>query len=205
ISQKNRWISSPQSRAEVQRMRHAADALVTGIGTVLADDPLLTDRTGLPRRRKLLRVVLDSRLRLPLRSNLVRSADGDVLAFTCAKENTPIARSLRRAGVEVVSLAGGGSNLDLRKVIAELSRRELLSVLLESGAILNSAALAAGIVDKMRVFFSPKIAGLVGDEPGANSAPTRLRPMQELKNVTIEPLGPDFAVEGYLHDVYRTH
>jgi len=205
MSQKDRWISSPQSRAEVQRMRHAVDALVTGIGTVLADDPLLSDRTGLPRRRKLLRVVLDSRLRLPLRSNLVRSADGDVLAFTRAKENAPVARSLRRAGVEVVSLAGRGSNLDLRMVIAELGRRELLSVILESGAILNSAALAAGIVDKMRVFFSPKVAGLVGDEPGAHSASTRLRPMQELKNVTIEPFGPDFAVEGYLHDVYRTH
>jgi diaminohydroxyphosphoribosylaminopyrimidine deaminase/5-amino-6-(5-phosphoribosylamino)uracil reductase len=204
ISQKDRWISSPQSRTEVQRMRHAADALVTGIGTVLADDPLLTDRTGLPRRRKLLRVVLDSRLRLPLRSNLVRSADGDVLAFTRAKENAPIARSLRRAGVEVVSLAGRGSNLDLCKVIAELGRRELLSVMLESGAILNSAALAAGIVDKMRVFFSPKVAGLAGDEPGANSASTRLRPMQELRNVTIESFGPDFAIEGYLHDVYRT-
>ena len=151
-----------------------------------------------------MRVVLDSRLRLPLRSNLVHSADGDVLVFTRAKENAAIARSLRRAGVEVVSLAGLGSNLDLRKVVAELGRRELLSVILESGAILNSAALAAGIVDKMRVFFSPKVAGLVGDEPGANSASRRLWPMQELKNVTIEPFGPDFAIEGYLRDVYRT-
>src|SRR5579863_4550054 len=81
ISQKDRWISSPESRAEVQRMRHVSDALLTGIGTVLVDDPLLTDRTGLPRRRKLLRVVLDSRLRLPLRSKLVRSAEDDVLVF----------------------------------------------------------------------------------------------------------------------------
>src|SRR5579864_4813215 len=74
-SESDRWISSPESRAEVQRMRHASDALLTGIGTVLIDDPLLTDRTGLPRRRKLLRVVSDSRLRLPLRSKLVRTAD----------------------------------------------------------------------------------------------------------------------------------
>ena len=115
ISQKDRWISSPESRAEVQHMRHASDALLTGIGTVLVDDPLLTDRTGLPRRRKLLRVVMDSRLRLPLRSKLVRSADGDVLVFTRAKENSPKARALRRAGVEVVRLAGRGSKPDLRE------------------------------------------------------------------------------------------
>lgn len=204
ISQNDRWISSPESRAEVQRMRHASDALLTGIGTVLVDDPLLTDRTGLPRRRKLLRVVLDSRLRLPLRSKLVRSADGDVLVFTRAKENSPKARALRRAGIDVVRLAGRGSKPDLLEVVAELGRREILSVLLESGAILNSAALAAGIVDKMRVFFAPKVAGDVGKKQGAASAPARFRAVQKLQNVTIEPFGPDFAIEGYFRDVYRT-
>ncbi len=170
ISQKDRWISSPESRAEVQRMRHASDALLTGIGTVLVDDPLLTDRTGLPRRRKLLRVVMDSRLRLPLRSKLVRSADKDVLVFTRAKENSPKARALRRAGVEVVRLAGRAAKPDLRAAVAELGRREILSVLLEAGAILNSAALAAGIVDKMRVFFAPKVAGATGSNPKKRSA-----------------------------------
>jgi diaminohydroxyphosphoribosylaminopyrimidine deaminase / 5-amino-6-(5-phosphoribosylamino)uracil reductase len=204
ISQKDRWISSPESRAEVQRMRHASDALLTGIGTVLVDDPILTDRTGLPRRRKLLRVVLDSRLRLPLRSKLVRSADGDVLVFTRARENSPKARALRRAGVDVVRLAGRGTKPDLLETVAELGRREILSVLLEAGATLNSAALAAGIVDKMRVFFAPKVAGSAGRRSGEASAPARLRAVQELQNVTIEPFGPDFAIEGYLRDVYRT-
>jgi diaminohydroxyphosphoribosylaminopyrimidine deaminase/5-amino-6-(5-phosphoribosylamino)uracil reductase len=203
-SGKDRWISSPESRAEVQRMRHASDALLTGIGTVLVDDPLLTDRTGLPRRRKLLRVVLDSRLRLPLRSKLVRSADGDVLVFTRAKEDSPKARALRRAGVEVVRLAGRGAKPDLVEAIAELGRREILSVLLEAGAILNSAALAAGIVDKMRMFYAPKVAGATGKKPGAASTHARLRAVQELRNITIEPFGPDFAIEGYLRDVYRT-
>ena len=206
ISQEDRWISSPESRAEVHRMRHASDALLTGIGTVLVDDPLLTDRTGLPRRRKLLRVVMDSRLRLPLRSRLVRSADQDVLVFTRVKENSPKARALRRAGVEVVRLPGRGSKPDLRAILVELGRREILSLLLEAGAILNSAALAAGIVDKMRVFFAPKLAGPTGTgrRTGAASAPSRLRAVQELQNVTIERFGPDFAIEGYLRDVYRT-
>jgi diaminohydroxyphosphoribosylaminopyrimidine deaminase/5-amino-6-(5-phosphoribosylamino)uracil reductase len=187
-------------------MRHASDALLTGIGTVLIDDPLLTDRTGLPRRRKLLRVVLDSRLRLPLRSKLVRSADQDVLVFTRAKENSPKARALRRAGVEVVRLPGRAAHPNLVEAVAELGRREILSVLLEAGATLNSAALGAEIVDKMRVFFAPKVAGPpgTGKRPGTASAPARHHAVQELQNVTIEPFGPDFAVEGYLRDVYRT-
>jgi diaminohydroxyphosphoribosylaminopyrimidine deaminase/5-amino-6-(5-phosphoribosylamino)uracil reductase len=204
ISENDRWISSPASRAEVQRMRHASDALLTGIGTVLFDDPLLTDRTGLPRRRKLLRVVLDSRLRLPLKSKLAQSADGDVLVFTRAKEDSPKARALRRAGIEVVRLAGRGARPDLAQAVAELGRREMLSVLLEAGATLNSAALAAGIVDKMRVFLAPKVAGFAAEKSGADSTSTRLQAMQELHNTTIEPFGPDIAIEGYFRDVYRT-
>ncbi len=204
ISENDRWISSPESRAEVQIMRHTSDALLTGIGTVLVDDPLLTDRTGLPRRRKLLRVVLDSRLRLPLRSRLVRSADGDVLVFTRAKRDSPKASALRRAGVEVVHLAGRATKPDLLAAIADLGRREMLSVLLEAGETLNSAALDAGIVDKMRVFLAPRIAGAAGKKTGAASAPKRIPAARELHGVTMERFGPDFAIEGYLRDVYRT-
>ncbi len=204
-SENDRWISSPESRAEVQRMRHGSDALLTGIGTVLLDDPLLTDRTGLPRRRKLLRVVMDSRLRLPLKSRLVESADHDVLVFTRASENSAKARALRRAGVEVAQLRAGGARPDLAEAIAELGRRGILSVLLEAGATLNSSALGAGIVDKMRVFYAPKVAGMTANGKGrANFMRTPLRAAQELHNVTIETFGPDLAIEGYFRDVYRT-
>jgi diaminohydroxyphosphoribosylaminopyrimidine deaminase/5-amino-6-(5-phosphoribosylamino)uracil reductase len=200
---RDRWISSPESRAEVQSMRHASDALMTGIGTVLVDDPFLTDRTELPRRRKLLRVVMDSQLRLPLRSNLVRTANEDVLVFTRAKEDSTKARALRRAGVEVVRLKNRGSQPDLVEAVEELGRRNILSMLLEAGAILNSAAVAAGIVDKMRVFFAPKFAGSAGKSLRTGSASARLQSVKELQDVTIEPSGPDFAIEGYLRDVYR--
>jgi diaminohydroxyphosphoribosylaminopyrimidine deaminase/5-amino-6-(5-phosphoribosylamino)uracil reductase len=194
------WISSAESRAEVQSMRHASDALLTGIGTVLVDDPLLTDRTGSPRRQKLLRVVVDSRLRIPLKSQLVQTADNDLLVFTRASEKSPKARALRAAGVEIVRLPGRGRKPDLRAVITELGRREMLSVLVEAGAKLNSAALAAGIVDKMRVFLAPKIAGFHGIAAAKNG----FQEPCELQNVTMAQFGVDFAVEGYLHDVYRT-
>ncbi|MGH9594814.1 MAG: bifunctional diaminohydroxyphosphoribosylaminopyrimidine deaminase/5-amino-6-(5-phosphoribosylamino)uracil reductase RibD, partial [Bryobacteraceae bacterium] len=102
IGKKRRWITSRISRAEVQRMRHQSDALLTGIGTVLADDPQLTDRTGRPRRKPLLRVVLDSRLQLPLKSSLARTAKNGLLVFTARPLGTPRARRLLRAGVELV-------------------------------------------------------------------------------------------------------
>jgi diaminohydroxyphosphoribosylaminopyrimidine deaminase/5-amino-6-(5-phosphoribosylamino)uracil reductase len=104
----------------------------------------------------------------------------------------------------VVRLPGRGSKPDLAQAVTELGRREILSVLLEAGSTLNSAALAAGIVDKMRVFYAPKIAGPVETRKGEKTEQTPLRAAQELQNVTMNQFGPDFAIEGYFRDVYRT-
>src|SRR5207248_4308495 len=101
-SNKRQWITSEESRAEVQKLRHASDALLTGIGTILADDPLLTDRSGLPRRRRLLRAVLDSKLRMRPNSRVVNTAEGDLLVLTAASLRSPKARKLQDVGVEVV-------------------------------------------------------------------------------------------------------
>lgn len=197
----NRWITSPASREEVQRMRHAADAILTGIGTVLADDPLLTDRTGKRRRRRLLRVVLDSRLRLPLRSRLVRSAQSDVLVFTTRPLESRKAAALRRAGVELVRTVGG-SRVDLRAVLEELGRLEVQSLMIEAGAEVNTSALEAGVVDRLALFISPK-------QLGEDAVPFVLRGRGPLGCIpavaspTSRLFGPDLLLEGILHDVYR--
>ena len=195
------WITSEESRAEVHRMRHAADALLTGIGTILADDPLLTDRSGLPRRKRLLRVVLDSKLRLSPQSRIVNTSEDDLLVFTTLPLNSPKARKLQRAGVELVRAKTKNGRIDLPAVLAELGRREILSVLLEAGPALNGAALAAGIVHKLFLFYAPKIAG--GNAVPFAFAPKLLLPPLQYQNV--KQFGPDFAVEGYLQDVYRNH
>jgi len=197
----SRWITSREAREEVQRMRHAADALLTGIGTVLADDPRLTDRTRLPRRRPLLRVILDSRLRLPLRSKLVRSCDNDLLVLTTAAADSRRARSLERAGVQVVRVPRRG-RINLKSAMRELGKREILSVLLEGGARLNGAALQSGVVDKLVLFFAPKFLGHDA-VPAVNSRGAALASLPSLRNVSVRRFGPDFAVEGYLRDVYR--
>jgi diaminohydroxyphosphoribosylaminopyrimidine deaminase/5-amino-6-(5-phosphoribosylamino)uracil reductase len=195
------WITSEESRAEVHRMRHASDALLTGIGTILADDPLLTDRSGLPRRRRLLRVILDSQLHLSPRSRIVKTADDDLLVFTGVTIQSAKARVLQKAGVEIVSMKKRAGHIDLQAVLKEMGKREILSVLLEAGSALNGAALAADIVDKVFLFYAPRFAGETG-VPFATAKNLRHAPLRALN---IHQFGPDFAVEGMLHDVYRDY
>jgi diaminohydroxyphosphoribosylaminopyrimidine deaminase / 5-amino-6-(5-phosphoribosylamino)uracil reductase len=193
------WISSEESRAEVHRMRHASDALLTGIGTVQSDDPFLTDRSGLSRRRRLLRVVLDSKLSLPLKSRLVRTADNDLLIFTGEVADSRKARSLQKAGAEVVSIPSRAGRIRLDAVLKELGQREILSVLLEAGPTLNGAALAAGIVHKLFLFYAPKISGETR-VPFAIAPNLKLPPLQRIRT---QFFGPDVAIEGYLQGGYR--
>jgi diaminohydroxyphosphoribosylaminopyrimidine deaminase/5-amino-6-(5-phosphoribosylamino)uracil reductase len=193
------WISSEESRAEVQRMRHESDAVMTGIGTVLADNPMLTDRTGLRRRRPLLRVVLDSRLRIPLKSRLVRAVNNDLLIVTAASLNSRKAQALRRAGVELIGMKQKQKGFDLHGVLKELGRREILTVLLEAGSQLNAASLASGIVDKLLLFYAPKIAGN-NAAPFASGSRSAVLCLQ---NLNLRQSGPDFAIEAYLKDPYR--
>ena len=193
------WITSGESRAEVHRMRHASDALLTGIGTILADDPLLTDRSGLQRRRRLLRVILDSKLSLSPKSRIVETADDDLLVLTSVSLKSAKARKLQNAGIEIVQVKAQGGLLDLPAVLAELGRREILSVLLEAGPTLNGAALAAGIVHKLFLFYAPKIAG-------DNRVPLALAPglaLPPLHNIRTQGFGPDIALEAYLRNAFR--
>ena len=194
-SKKREWISSEESRAEVQRMRHASDALLTGIGTILADDPLLTDRSGLPRRRRMLRVILDTHLRISPKSRIVKTLDDDLLVFTAALLKSPRARKLQSSGVEVVSVPAKGARINLQSVMKELGRREILSVLLESGPTLNGAALAAKIVSKLFLFYAPKLAGrqTVPFVRGLTKAPS-IRALHYRER----DFGGDFALEAWL-------
>lgn len=198
------WITSEQSREAVQRLRHAADAILSGIGTVLADDPRLSDRTGEPRRRRLLRAVVDSRLRIPLKSKLVKSAQDDLVIFTLQPLDSPRARALVHAGAEVVRLPAKRGHVDLHAVLRELGVRQILDLLVEAGAELNGAALQAGIVDKMILFYAPRVMG-TGGVSLARVSSHWFAKSPVLKNLTLNRCGPDFVVQGYFHDVYRDH
>jgi diaminohydroxyphosphoribosylaminopyrimidine deaminase/5-amino-6-(5-phosphoribosylamino)uracil reductase len=211
------WVTSDLARAHVQRQRHAHDAILTGIGTLLADDPLLTDRSGLPRRRPLLRVVMDSRLRIPLSARLLSEVKDDLLIFTLPAADPGKRRELERRGVQVCAVetwvqasrpvqeqAGRPApRPDFLKVLEELGRREITSVLLEAGAELNGAALDAGLVDKVFLYYAPKILGGTDSLPMAAGRGIRAMPdALAVTGIRRYDFGPDFAVEGYLRDVY---
>lgn len=213
------WITSEAARAHVHIMRHASDAIMVGVGTIIADDPLLTDRSGLPRRRPLLRVILDSRLRLPLESRVVKTAHDDLIVFCCfAEENKR--RELETQGVRVVQVpmqqvledgtipfptgAPPDGRPDLQRVLEKLGELEITSLIIEGGAMVNWAALSAGLVDKVFFFYAPKILAGKGSIPFALGAGyQRLSDAAYVKNITLHRFGQDFAVEGYLRDVYE--
>jgi diaminohydroxyphosphoribosylaminopyrimidine deaminase/5-amino-6-(5-phosphoribosylamino)uracil reductase len=184
-------ITSEEARAEVQRMRHASDALLTGIGTILADDPLLTDRSGLSRRRKLLRAIVDTKLRLPVKSRIVETVDDDLLVFTAAPLKSAKARALQNGGVELVGLKASKGKIDLAAVVKELGRREMLSVLLEAGPRMNAAALAAGVVHKLQLFYAPKLAG-DGRVPFVGK---QIDSLPALQLRSFKQIGPDMVME----------
>jgi len=195
------WVTSEEARAHVQQQRHAHDAILTGIGTVLADDPLLTDRRGLPRRRPLLRVVMDSRLRMPQTARMLETVQDDLL-ICCSLQTDPAKRrALEERRVQVCALPGE-ARPDLCEAMKELGRREVTSVLLEAGAELNGAALEAGLVDKVFLYYAPKILGGRDALPLAGGRGVRaMREALPVHRLHHYQFGPDFAVEGYLRDM----
>ena len=213
------WITSDAARAHVQRMRHSSDAIVVGVGTVISDDPLLTDRSGLPRRRPLLRVILDSTLRIPLDSRLVKTANQDVM-ICCSVVQEKKKRDLERLGVLVEQLpsehshkpkaigepliSGVEGRPDIAQMVRRLGELQITSLLIEGGSAVNWSALASNVVDKVLLFYAPKIlAGTSSISFAGGEGFPAMSSAAMVKDVSIHRFGEDFAVEGYLKDPYE--
>jgi diaminohydroxyphosphoribosylaminopyrimidine deaminase/5-amino-6-(5-phosphoribosylamino)uracil reductase len=203
------WITSEVARAHVHELRHQHDALMVGAGTILSDNPLLTDRSGRPRRRPLLRVILDSRLRLPPDSRLVQSVaaekNNDVLVFCSSAEKQKQAE-LENLGVrvETISTIGMDGRPDLSAILRRLGELEITSLMIEGGAMVNCTALAANVVDKVFLYYAPKILAGTGSVPFAAGAGFRhTSQAAQVKHLELHRFGEDFAVEGYIRDPYR--
>lgn len=191
----SKWISSPQSRREVHRMRNETDAVMVGADTVIADDPELTVRHGRPRRNPL-RVVMDGRLRTPVRSKLVATC-GQVPTIIATSPAAPAARrrALEKTGVEVLTIKGRGGRVSLKKLLKELGGRGVMNVLIESGGELAGAALRGGVADRVVFYVAPKIAG--GPKAAVTGfAVDMMRDAVGLKDVEVRRSGPDVVIEG---------
>src|SRR6202165_2919804 len=195
------WITGEAARAHVQQLRHQSDAILAGVGTVMADDPLLTDRSGLPRRRKLLRVILDSYLRIPPASRVIQTADNDVLVLCSAAEESA-KQALEAKGIRVqrIPAANADRRSDFAAIVERLGELEITSLLIEGGALVNAAALASGEVDKVFLYYAPKIFG--GDAVPFIAGEGLRGKVPWVKRFELHRFGEDFALEGYLHDPY---
>jgi diaminohydroxyphosphoribosylaminopyrimidine deaminase / 5-amino-6-(5-phosphoribosylamino)uracil reductase len=198
------WITGEAARAHVQKLRHENDALLVGIGAVLSDDPLLTDRSGLPRRRPLLRVVLDSRLRVPPDSRIVHNASNDDLLIFCTEGTEEKKALLQERGVRVEKLpADNKGRIDLPGALRRLGKLEITSVMIEGGSTVNAAVLAAGVVDKVFFYYAPKIFADPAAVPFASGLGGGIADPVAIKSPRIYRFEEDFAVEGYIRDPYQ--
>jgi diaminohydroxyphosphoribosylaminopyrimidine deaminase/5-amino-6-(5-phosphoribosylamino)uracil reductase len=186
----SRWITDPESRACAHELRHQYDAILIGAGTAMADDPLLIDRSRLPRRRPLVRVVLDDAICLSPNSQLATTtSQAPVIVFGNAE-----AKELRAQGVEIVS----SKRRELRAVLQELGNRSLQSVLVEGGGTIAGEFIDAGLVNKVTFFIAPKIIG-GSDAPSAvcGQGVEMMSDALELERPTIVRRGNDIEVTGY--------
>ncbi|MEP6742852.1 MAG: bifunctional diaminohydroxyphosphoribosylaminopyrimidine deaminase/5-amino-6-(5-phosphoribosylamino)uracil reductase RibD [bacterium] len=193
----SRWITGPESRARVHELRHEYDAILIGAGTALADNPLLTDRSGKSRRMPLARVLLDEHLKIPVDAQLVATAgEAPLLIFAGQQAEKGKVESLRSLAAEVISDKDNGR--DLLSVLTELGRRSIQSVLVEGGASVAAKLLEGGLVNKMSFFFAPVIIG--GREPPSaigGQGVERLADALRLRDVEITRRGEDIEVTGY--------
>jgi diaminohydroxyphosphoribosylaminopyrimidine deaminase/5-amino-6-(5-phosphoribosylamino)uracil reductase len=196
----SRWITSQQTREYVHLLRGENMAIMVGINTLLHDDPRLTIRHPLWRKKSIVRVVIDSRLRFPIDARILRTkAKGEILVFTHQSETSRKAVELKKKGAEIISLRKSRSDkLDLKEVLNWLGRNEISSVMVEGGPLLITNLIEKRLIDKIFVSLSTKLVG-------GEKAPTffegagfsAIAQSIQLKKTNCFTIGNDMILEGY--------
>lgn len=198
-AQESRWITSRATRDYVQLLRGENDAIMVGINTILKDDPLLTVRHRNWPGKRITRVILDSRLRLPLHSRICNTIDkGDIIVFTHSSASSTKIDALTEKGIRVIILSGPSTKIDLKKVLIWLGSHEISSVLVEGGSLLLSSIFTNKLADKIFLMQSPRLIG-------GKKAPTiyeghGVRTVKEslkLRRTRLFSIGNDTVFEGY--------
>ena len=192
----SRWIAGEEARQRAHEFRHQSDAILVGAGTVGLDDPLLTDRSLLPRRRPLTRIVLDNRSEIRPESQLVRTAnEAPVLVFTASTDAKTAV--LKAAGVELINEPAGGRNI--LEMLTRLGERSIQSVLVEGGSKVAGAFIDSGLVNKVTFFIAPVIVGgATAPSAIAGSGFEKMKDALRLQDVSVTQLGADIEITGYV-------
>jgi diaminohydroxyphosphoribosylaminopyrimidine deaminase/5-amino-6-(5-phosphoribosylamino)uracil reductase len=204
-SGESKWITGEAARTDVQRLRAASCAIITGIGTVLADNPSLTVRSELlgdelPEgfSRQPLRVILDSQLRIPLDTKILHEL-GEVIVV-CGELNVALidkAEQLVNRGVAVVSLPNAAGKIDLPSVLFLLAQREINQVMIEAGSQLSAAFVAQNLVDEWVIYLAPTLLG-ASAKPLVDFSIQAMRDQRRLKIQSIQPVGEDWKITAQL-------
>jgi len=189
----SKWITSEESRKVVHELRAQVDAIMVGIGTILKDDPQLTCRTEGSKNPS--RIILDANLKIPSNARVLGKEANTIIVTT---NNAPMSKmeSLRKQGIDVLVLDGSESKINLRKLIKELAKEEITSVLIEGGGEVIGSAFDEGIVDKVLLFIAPKIIGGNGSNIGGNGVDNISKAI-DLERVEMKRVGEDFLLTGY--------
>lgn len=197
----SRWITGALARERVHRLRDEVDAVMVGIATALQDDPQLTTRLPSGQGRDPLRIVLDSSGQLPLEARLINPcSSAKTLLITSTSSPDEKVEDLKQGGVEIWRMSEEGGRIPLRPLLSRLAESGVTSLMIEGGSEVNASALQEGIVDKVILFLSPRFIG-GRDAPSliGGRGTERLATAPRLKNISLEWVGDDIMIEGYLY------
>jgi len=190
----SKWVTGDAARLHVHQTRNRLSSIMVGVGTVLADDPLLTCR--MEGGRNPVRIICDSHARTPLDSRIVRTA-GEVETMIAVIEQNDATEALQQAGVQILVCAERNGQVDLSDLSVKLGEKEIDSILLEGGSTLAYSALEAGIVRKVQAYIAPcLVGGETARTPVGGAGLARMADALRLTNMAVEPLGGDLLLEG---------
>ena len=192
----SKWITGPEARSHVQKLRNEVDALLVGIGTLKEDNPSLDCR--IRGGRNPYRIIVDSRLDIPSGSKVLGYDDGKTIIATTKEAGARKIDSLAKGGHTVLVVKERAGRVELKSLMKELGKLGILSVMIEGGSAISASVLSEGIVDKVIFFIAPKIIGGVDAIPSVGGrCPARLKDALSLKEIQVSVFGDDILIEGY--------
>jgi diaminohydroxyphosphoribosylaminopyrimidine deaminase / 5-amino-6-(5-phosphoribosylamino)uracil reductase len=195
-----RWITGIKSREFVHRLRDESDAIMVGINTVMKDDPALTTRIKGKKGKNPKRIIIDSSLRIPLKAKVLNKDDTDIFIATTGDASEKKIKRLQKKGIQILATKKKQGRVDLDRLMQELGKLNITSLLIEGGGEINASAINEGIVDKVMFFISPIIIG--GKEAPSSVSGKGFPSLKEaltLRDMEVKRLDKDILIQGYLH------
>jgi diaminohydroxyphosphoribosylaminopyrimidine deaminase/5-amino-6-(5-phosphoribosylamino)uracil reductase len=200
-SRDTRWITNEKSRTFLHKLRNEMDGILVGIGTIKADDPSLTTRLNGRGGKDPVRIIVDSRLNIPLEAKVLnKESNAKTVIATTDLANREKIKKLEELGEKVIVVGSENNRVDLRELMFELGKLEITSLLIEGGAEVNASSLESGIVDKVMFFYAPKIIG--GTEALSMVGGEGVKDLDEaiiIKEIKTRRFGDDILMEGYIN------